>query len=138
MKKLFALALITIACATALALAAAPPTESSDEATPPPEASVPIDPLAGAIETGSCTVTFDCGDGNILSCTSASGFCSSGTGWVKCDGQYTWCPNRCTANVDCENGNHLYCSSLVGDCHEYYDAVQCDGQYEFCGPDIPY
>lgn len=138
MKQLFALTLFVLVCSTALVLAAAPPAESPDASTPPPEASVPVDPLAGAIETGSCTVTFDCGDGNILSCSSSTGFCSSGWGWVKCDGQYTWCPNRCTASLECENGNSLYCSSLVGDCNVYHEGVECDGQLEFCGPDIPY
>ena len=43
----------------------------------------------------SCTVTRNCDYGSPISCTSPSGFCSSGPfnyGWVECDGNRQYCP----------------------------------------------
>jgi len=47
----------------------------------------------------ACQVTQQCSNATTLSCSSASGVCTSGTesgGWVQCDGVRKYCPVPCT------------------------------------------
>ncbi|MBJ6764928.1 hypothetical protein JGU66_29540 [Myxococcaceae bacterium JPH2] len=50
----------------------------------------------------SCDVFQDCANGVRVTCSSASGVCTSGAdngGWVECDGARTYCPPACTCGT---------------------------------------
>lgn len=91
----------------------------------------------------SCSASFNCGDGNTVSCTGTKTCSVTGAG-VKCDGVSTNCPNRCTVYEQCYCGGVLQCSSNVGACSQGDDTVTCDGKTLVCpnfclggGPSTP-
>jgi hypothetical protein len=83
----------------------------------------------------TCTASFNCGDGNTISCVGNS-TCQvySYVGAVSCDGNRTDCPNQCRAYIHCQCGV-LQCYSTSGNC----TATSCNGfqlSCNFC-PDVP-
>jgi len=80
-----------------------------------------------------CTVTYtQCYGGTSISCTGHL-TCSSGLGWVECDGERTYCP-PCT--VSCWDPSRT-CTSQVGDCEIWGSPsdpyqIRCDDQVIFC------
>jgi hypothetical protein len=84
----------------------------------------------------TCTVTNDC-SGTQISCQSTSGNCHSGSNWVECDEQRTYCGESegCTAflqcpttgTVSCSGSTPTSCSLSSGQC-----SVICNGVETRC------
>jgi hypothetical protein len=98
----------------------------SEDASPAPEKGVELDLLAEAIFMNHCSVTYtQCSSGPI-SCQGHS-YCTSGSGYVECDGQRTYCPPctayctrdnspRCTGQT-CQDGfSYAYCNGVAYEC----------------------
>lgn len=99
----------------------------------PPEVGTP------APQWKSCSVSNDCGDGNIAACTGNS-TCQTTIAGVKCDGTEVRCPNYCAIgmNCDCCNGPYFTsCWSLRGDCHYVDDGIACNGNTITCAQSCP-
>lgn len=73
--------------------------------------------------SSTCWISADCENADDLICTGQD--CTSGTGWVECDGFYRTCPN-------CSQNDGICNSGLGGPC--YYDA-DCCPQDGYCGPE---
>jgi hypothetical protein len=67
----------------------------------------------GAQPDSSCSINLTCPDGvQVVSCSSATGDCSSTCGFVKCDGVKTYCDTPCcSAQTTCPDGSNLSCGS---------------------------
>jgi hypothetical protein len=110
-----------------------PPAEEIGAAPAQGEPSLLTDPETGGEEIflGPCSASLDCGDGNVISCT-GSNTCTASDfgGYVECDGQRTYCPNRCTVSLfcscECRSGT-IFCSSNSGNCQKSGGSITCDG-----------
>lgn len=105
--------------------------------TEPPTMSegIVLDPLAEAIPANHhvCTYT-QCPGGGSVSCTGHS-YCTSGTGWVECDGVRKYCGPPPCFKV-CMDG-YTSCYSDSGNCGgNGIHSISCDGQVYQCGPPI--
>ena len=64
----------------------------------------------------SCTVSNDCDAQPTISCTSSVGNCHSGSNWVECDGNRTYCaapPATCTISTSCPSGGGVSCTGTA-------------------------
>lgn len=122
-KLLILLAAVGLLAGAPWVLTAEPPAQGA-EAPEPHAVSAP----------GDCSVSLECPDGTILQCDGTNYSCTTGSNYVECNGQRTYCPSQqCTARVFCrEAGCDVICSSSNGDCHEGPDYVRCDGQTTQC------
>jgi hypothetical protein len=85
----------------------------------------------------SCSVSYTCQDGNVISCTgSYSCTVNTMTGEVSCDGYKTICPNRCWLTLWCRCGN-VSCISTRGDCQHNGSSITCNGYTSQCECDPP-
>jgi hypothetical protein len=94
---------------------------------------VPAPPKLPAIGTPapsprSCSISRDCGDGNVAACTGSYSCLYSQRG-VTCDNNpEVACPNYCAIAERCEDCNrYLTCWSLAGDCQQTDDGISCNG-----------
>ena len=134
--------LIAVAALTVLALPVLGEAEANTvdlptpaDISPPAEKQPAHDPANSELSdsewmSGNCSASYDCGDGNTISCTGTNlcritlvGFLHA----VECDGNKTLCPNHCTVQEQCFCGGLLTCGSDVGDCQQGNDWVKCDG-----------
>jgi len=94
----------------------------------------PADPgaaPAGATWKASCTVSNDCGPYSAtVSCTSASGNCTSGVDYVECDGVRKTCA-PCHVSTTCGNGRTFSCTgTTIDNCElEPRCFVICNGHF---------
>jgi hypothetical protein len=84
---------------------------------------------------GSCQVTLDCKDGNVLQCSGTSCQSDAYVGYVQCNGVRQDCPNRCQVflygccpDSDCWST----CISTSGDCAEGPGYIRCDDKTITC------
>ncbi|HEX4966710.1 MAG TPA: hypothetical protein VF173_38220, partial [Thermoanaerobaculia bacterium] len=119
MKRLFFVALLLTLALPTWAADQPAPTQPSIETL---RAAIfsPADPSAapeGAVWKASCTVTNDCGPNSpTISCTSASGNCTSGADFVQCDGVRKNCA-PCHVSTNCSNGRTFSCTgTTINDC----------------------
>ncbi|MEE8523029.1 MAG: hypothetical protein V3T72_03785 [Thermoanaerobaculia bacterium] len=107
------------------------PADISPPVDEEPAQDLPISDLTDPVwMTGSCSASYDCGDGNTISCTGHNLCRITLVGFlhvVECDGNKTFCPNSCTVQEQCYCGGTLTCGSDVGDCQQGNDWVKCDG-----------
>jgi hypothetical protein len=92
----------------------------------------------GAQPDSFCSISLTCPDNiQTVSCTSASGDCSSTCGFVKCDGVKTYCDTPCcSAQTNCSDGSSLSCGSWKdpSSCSSTPGtSVTCNGISQFCG-----
>ena len=86
----------------------------------------------------TCTVTNDCNGGTPISCTSYSGNCHSGSDWIECDGNRTYCGSGegCIASYVCPWWSPTPMVSCQGQstCHvsDGQCGVYCDGLETRC------
>ncbi|HEX6202507.1 MAG TPA: hypothetical protein VF100_05845 [Thermoanaerobaculia bacterium] len=102
---------------------------SLDEAPPAlPDLGTPA-PLSLA-----CSVSNDCGDGNVAYCEGNS-TCTTTIAGVKCDGTEVRCPNFCTISQQCHCCDGIRtqtCWSKKGDCQDAGTGIACDGRVMPC------
>jgi hypothetical protein len=111
-----------------------PAVQTGPEAEPPAASeTIAFDPLAEAVNASHCNVSYtQCSSGGSISCTGHS-YCTSGTGWVECDGVRTYCPPSSCFNT-CMDGV-TFCYSETGDCGgSGLNWISCDGVRYECGP----
>src|ERR1700730_3831354 len=90
----------------------------------------PAEPLPW--EPRTCSATFDCQDGNIITCSgNSSCTVNSFMGGVTCDGVEPPCPNRCQATRGCRCGT-ISCWSPSGHCQSGSNFINCDGDVLTC------
>lgn len=115
----------------------APATVQTAAQAEPPATSeaIALDPLEGAVFVHHCNVAYtQCPGGTRISCVGHTS-CTSGAGWVKCDGVQTNCPPPPCFKV-CMDG-YTSCYSDTGNCSgSGVDTISCDGQQYQCGPPI--
>lgn len=90
-------------------------------------------------EAASCTVTNNCGPYSpSVSCTSASGNCTSGYDWVECDGVRTNC-QPCHVSTRCSTGQTFSCTgTTIDNCEvEPKCFVFCNGLFYGSCPICP-
>jgi hypothetical protein len=93
------------------------------------------DPLAGVGTPDpvnrTCTISRDCGDGNVASC-SGTYSCEYSQRGVTCNGTEYACPNYCSMGWTCQDcpSYSFFCWSLRGDCGVTADG--CDGRPQRC------
>lgn len=86
--------------------------------------------LDEAVTVGSsCSVSLNCGDGNVVSCTGTTS-CSRTIAGVICDGNEVRCPNFCSLSLNCGPCGIATCWSTAGNCTRNPDA--CDGRLLRC------
>lgn len=96
-----------------------------------------LEPPAAEEKDHLCSVSLDCGDGNVISCDGHY-MCEidKPLGTITCDWEDTQCPNRCVVEIWCSCtptcGNTLSCYSNAGDCSTDGDSVTCDGNTSTC------
>jgi hypothetical protein len=96
--------------------------------------SVTGEALLGGDFKGSCTVSNDCGPNSpTISCTSASGNCTSGSTYVTCDGNRINCP-PCAVSTRCASGERVSCTgTTTTDCKVFAGcSVMCSGVLYGC------
>jgi hypothetical protein len=135
----------------AVTLLAAAPVVADEAVLPAAELAAPMSvatvglgdlDLAPAPFTATgCSASFNCGDGNTISCTGTSScatYAYAVPNHIKCDGQKHYCPNMCYVQTFCPpaipgNINYIQCASNVGNCSQTSSSVTCDGATFQCG-----
>lgn len=97
---------------------------------------VPVENARSESIESSCTVTRNCENGPpySISCTSASGTCSSGPenhGWVECDGSRQYCPPPCSF-PNCYFLNGEFCPTGTTTLCSYWSPSGCLNYKCFC------
>lgn len=138
---MFAVLLITGFAVAAVAEPAAPSAAdlafiaSLAEETAPavPELEVP------APQQRTCSVSNECGDGNVATCT-GNNSCTTTIAGVKCDGNEVKCPHFCTISQECQccTGTQTgFCWSKRGDCEATPEGISCNDQVVRCEDTCP-
>ncbi len=95
--------------------------------------------LSSNAEASTCTISQQCQNGTTVSCSGPAGTCSSGSNYVQCNGQRTYCTQSCSASYRCSYGGWIACSSLTGGCSvdSANQAVSCGSKYLACSDCYP-
>jgi hypothetical protein len=91
------------------------------------------------LQSSTCEITSDCGDGNSVSCTGTA-ICKTTIAGVSCNGTEVQCPNFCQIgqSCDCCNGPYTgFCWSRRGDCQYTNEGIMCDGRTFTCARMCP-
>jgi hypothetical protein len=114
----------------------APAVQTAAPVEPPATSeAIVLDPLEGAVLAHHCSVAFtQCANGGSISCVGHTS-CSSGTGWVKCDGVQTYCQVAQPCFKVCMDG-YTSCSGDYSCSGSGVHSITCDGQTYECGPPI--
>ena len=84
--------------------------------------------LSSTAEASTCSISQQCPNGTTVSCTGSAGTCTSGSNYVQCNGNRTYCTQSCSASYRCSYGGWIACSSLNGGC-----SVDAPAQTIYCG-----
>lgn len=105
----------------------------AEPATPPGEVTLPEDGKLD-LQSSTCDITSDCGDGTSVSCTGTA-ICETTIAGVSCNGTEVRCPNFCQIGQSCEccSGPRTgFCWSRRGDCQYTTEGIMCDGRTFTC------
>lgn len=99
----------------------------------PPEQSVGINPGLPQPQFLACSASYNCGDGNVISCTGSFSCLQNvnPTCRLQCDGACKRCPNYCQVQLNCP-GSFIICFSERGDCAQGQGFIRCDGRQVTC------
>lgn len=89
----------------------------------------------------TCSVSQQCPNGSTVSCSGPTGTCTTGSNYVQCNGNRTYCasqPQPCGISYTCEYGGELICSSSTGRCYTFEnETFGCDDKVMSCAECYP-
>lgn len=95
--------------------------------------------LSPAAEASTCTISQQCPNGTTVRCSGPAGTCSSGSNYVQCNGQRTYCTQSCSASYQCAYGGFISCYSNTGGCFTdtFSETVYCGSNSLSCADCYP-